>query len=460
MLTNLWAGSTGGLDRYMELCGKFFQASHTDIPLEASSQAAKQASLFEVTDERIGLNLIERQGQDNASFRISGSLVNGHAWWHQYTDGEITSYDAINDAVSILEASGVKNVLLNIESQGGQVTGVARAAKSLARLGSKTNVKVHIDNFAMSAGIWLAVSPKSPISASEMAQVGSIGVFAAYPDYSEQLAKEGIRYHVFSAGREKGFGFGGTPFTVEEKESIQKDVDTANNFFLTHVSTCRNLMMSETDKWAEAQTFYAGEAKAVGLIDQVADLEEVLGSFTASKPNGDKAMLISEEKMARIFAGEAPETVLTSEELAHYMASNQPAVTEEPAQAEPVAAAVAPDEPVASAAVLTVEDAKAIGRLEAKLEIAQEANAALAVKVEALQAETSALLEVAQVAVTNLQVALQQPKESKSSAAGVLAQFNDLQAMRIERFKPGRKSSASSVTQEPGISIPNPLRPN
>lgn len=174
MLTNLWAGSTGGLDRYMELCGKFFQASHTDIPLEASSQAAKQASLFEVTDERIGLNLIERQGQDNASFRISGSLVNGHAWWHQYTDGEITSYDAINDAVSILEASGVKNVLLNIESQGGQVTGVARAAKSLARLGRKTNVKVHIDNFAMSAGIWLAVSPKSPISASEMAQVGSM----------------------------------------------------------------------------------------------------------------------------------------------------------------------------------------------------------------------------------------------------------------------------------------------
>ena len=32
----------------------------------------------------------------------------GHAWWHQYTDGEITSYDAINDAVAILAESEVK----------------------------------------------------------------------------------------------------------------------------------------------------------------------------------------------------------------------------------------------------------------------------------------------------------------------------------------------------------------
>ena len=452
MLTNLWAGSTSGLDRYMELCGKFFHASHTDMKLEASSKTIKQANLFQVDEERPGLGLLSRQGE-NVEFRITGSLVNGHAWWHQYTDGEITSYDAINDAVAILAESEVKNVLLSIESTGGQVTGVGKAAKSLERLSRTMKVKVHVDNYAMSAGLWLAVSPKATISASEMAQIGSIGVFAAYPDYSEALAKEGIKYHVFTAGREKGYGFGGTEFTHEEKESLQKSVETANNFFLTHVSRSRSLMMSETDKWAEAQVFYAGEAKAVGLIDQVADLEDVLGSFTASKPNGD-SMKISQEKLDQIFAGAAPETVLTAEELVLYTASLQaPATPETTEVVEEVAEA--PAEPG-----LTTEDAKMIGRLEAQLEIAKDQLASALAAQETLKADISSLLEVAQVAVGNLQVALQQPKETKTTVVGVLAQFTELQGMRAERFKPGRNSSANAETQQPVVQVPNPLRPH
>ena len=101
-----------------------------------------------------------------------------------------------------------------------------------------------------------------------------------------------------------------------------------------------------------------------------------------------------------------------------------------------------------------------IGRLEAQLEIAKDQLASALAAQETLKADISSLLEVAQVAVGNLQVALQQPKETKTTVVGVLAQFTELQGMRAERFKPGRNSSAFAETQQPVVQVPNPLRPH
>jgi hypothetical protein len=53
----------------------------------------------------------------------------------------------------------------------------------------------------------------------------------------------------------------------------------------------------------------------------------------------------------------------------------------------------------------------------------------------------ASLLTVAQVAVGNLQVALQRPREAKSTAAEVVAQFNELQGDMAKRFKTGQQTT-------------------
>lgn len=454
MLVNIWAGSGDSFLRFREMDAKYFQENRMSAGDYITPHAEKLASVLQVDEERPGLNLIKTHGYGNATLSISGSLVNRHAWWHPYMVGEITSYEALKDAVNILlEQKDIQNVLLLVDSGGGQVTGLSAASKSISALGKKKEMKVHVDSVAASAGYWLASAAQKEITASEMAQVGSIGVFAAYMDYSEALEKEGVKYHVISAGKEKAYGFPGSKFTEEEIAALQKSVDKTNNFFLTHVSKTRGLSMSKTDDWAEAQIFYAGEAKVVGLVDKVADLDGVLGSFAAVKPKeGMKAMNISEEKLAKILSGAAPETVLTPEELAEYMAEVTKPVEPESVQ-EPVASVTEPED------TMTTDSAKQIGRLEAKLEFEVEKSAAYAEKIASLTADIGSLLEVAQVAVTNLQVALQQPKDTKSTVSGVLAQFNSLQELRAERFKPGRTSSSASSTEEIKLA-PHPLRPN
>ena len=324
MKPKIWAGSGTSLELYLSALEKYHGEPPQASIVEASipPHIASQFDLDEKEDAgRLGLIVLDADGQGNATLNISGSLVARHAWWHEWFAGEITSYEVIQDAVDILlNSKETKNVLIQVDSPGGMVTGLDVAGKALESLARRKNVKVHVDNLAASAGYWLASAPKAPLTASRMAEVGSIGVIAIYEDYSKWLEDEGIKYHVIHAGKEKAYGFGGTEFTEEEIASLQKSVDTTNNFFLTHVSKARNLKLSDSEKWAEGKVFYAGEAKTLGLIDEVSDLSRVIGSFTAANPKKGETM-IPEEKLARILAGEAPETVLTPQELKAYDAS-------------------------------------------------------------------------------------------------------------------------------------------
>ena len=451
---HIWMGTGEALSAYLTTAAKYDQAFSTlQEPEEDEFDP-----LFGVDTSSIGLPYLEKFG-NTAVLTLAGSMVNSHDWWHPYAVGHVVSYDAMKDAVNILVAAqDVSRVIVRIESGGGMVSGLDSTAKYMRKLMLNKSVVVHTDTAAMSAAYWLASSfPR--IAASPMAQIGNIGTMALIPDLSGMYDKMGVKFHLFKAGKQKGYGISETEFTEEEKAFFQSHVEKSNNFFLTHVSTHRNLMMSETDKWAEAQSFFAGEAKAVGLVDDVATLEELIGSLTASTNNGESNMPISAEKLAQIQAGAAPETVLTQAELATYMASltvaEEPAVEPEPEQ---TSASTTVTEPTAA------EDfnmARELGRAEAKNELLESQLADQQAKNESMKAQVDGLMVVAQAAVQNLQTALQLPKEVKASAAEITAQFNELKTKMESRFPSGRVSSSTAETQEPVVSahVPHPFRP-
>ena len=452
---DIWAGTGDSLQRFLDLKAKWSDKIQASSPHDHEDMDPS----FNVSSNRAGLMHLERNG-NTAVLKVQGSLVNGHQWWHEFVVGELTSYSALKDSIKILQDDAtISNVLVQVDSGGGSVAGVDSAGRALKSLSSTKNVTVHTENIAGSAGYWLACSA-GKLYASPMALIGNIGTMALLPDASEAYAKAGIKFHLFKAGKEKGYGFAETEFTEDEIKSIQSYVDNSNNFFLTHVSRSRNLMMSETDSWAEAKTFFAGEAKAVGLIDGVATLEEVIGNMFASTTTGDNPMPISQEKLALIAAGAAPETVLTQAELAFYLdassTDNEPA-----AVVEPEASA---EEPVVEPEATTKDDltmAIQLGRAEGKIEDLEAKLASATESKNAMDTQMSSLLVVAQAAVGNLQVALQKPKELKSSAPELLAQFNELQTEMKARFPVGRKSSAASDTAPLDLAaqVPHPLRP-
>lgn len=471
----LWAGDGDSLKLYLDLKDQYEQGnlsatSDLRARIPTYNDDDEKLNPFGVSDSRIGLMHLERMG-NTAVMHIQGSLVNGHQWWHYFTVGDITSYDSLKDAADIIRSSDdVSRVILMVNSGGGHVAGLDSTTSFLKQAFATKTVVVHSDVYMGSAAYWLG-SSFGKIYASPMAQIGNIGTMALLPDYSEALEKSGVKFHLFKAGREKGYGIPQTAFSEDELAHFQKYVEKSNNFFLSHVSRHRNVMLSDVDKWGEAQTFFAGEAKAVKLIDEVATLQEVIGSLTASTTNGDSGMVISQEKQAAITAGAAPESVLTTAELAHYQAQlaanpdegeNPDADPKNPEenQGNPE---TAPEPTASSEPVPTASDmqlAKELGRAEAKIEALTEQLEVLTAKVESSKAQMESLTVVAQAAVANLQTALQLPKEAKASAADILAQYNSLTEQMKARFPVGRQSSAHSETAPLDVKpkIPHPVR--
>jgi signal peptide peptidase SppA len=401
---------------------------------------------FDCLTDRKGLYLLERVG-DKAILKVHGSLTNAYVWWHEYMAGQVTSYEAIKDALMICaDDTAIKSIYMDFATGGGVVRGLDTASEMIKRVGAIKPVFAHTDSHAFSAGYWLACTAKQ-VTASRMAEIGSIGTLIVLENYTGAAEMSGVKYHVFRAGEFKALGLPYEDLTEKAAAYIQDNLEKTNKFFLEHVSRNRNLMMSDRPQWGEGQTFFAEAGMAVGLIDRVTTLAELIGSGASQPLTSDQRryeMKISPEKLAQIAAGADPQSVLSAEELIQYQASlaGEPeAVAEVPAVAvvvaeeqEPVAQAVAGD----VAALL-----KETGKLEAKLE---DANAKLAeaetAKV-AMQGQMDALQAVAQAAVANLQNALQLPKEAKSSPVEIVAQYTELQTMMATRF------NRQQVTQVP-----------
>ncbi|WP_299313136.1 S49 family peptidase [uncultured Halomonas sp.] len=404
---------------------------------------------FNVLTDRKGLSILERYG-DKAVVKVHGSLTNAWSWWHDVFPGYVTSYEAIRDALAIAgNEQGVNEIYMDFATGGGGVRGLDTTSDMIRRVNAVKPVYAHTDSHSFSAGYWLASSARR-VTASRMAEVGSIGTLMVLENYSEAAAKQGVKYHVFRAGEFKAIGLPFEDLSEEHAAYLQANLEKTNSFFLEHVSRYRNLMLSDRQAWAEGKTFFAEEAKTVGLIDGITTLADLLGSSASTTITSDQRrfeMTISPEKLAQIQAGADPKEVLTADELKIYQASlsapeagaQTPAGEEKPA--EPTAEAPA----VATVAGDLAAALKENGKLEAKLEAAQADNECLKQALAGVEASQAALLVVAQAAVANLQVALGQPKEAKGSATEVLAQYTELQGQMASRFKTGQQTTTPTA---------------
>lgn len=457
-----WAG-TQEAHHILALCEEKYSCERPDLKAFFDGDDTIRHPDFSVPVSRKGLLLLERHS-DVAVIKVHGTLVSSHQWWHAYEVGNVTSYEAISDALQIAAMEqGVKEIYLDEASGGGYTRGVDVVSQLINRIDKIKPVFAHTDSHMLSAAYWLGCSARR-ITASRMAEVGSIGTYAVVRNISRAVKAAGVDYYIFKAGKYKGVGAEQIEMSEEAKAYFQDNVEKANRFFLEHVSLRRNLLMSEQDNWAEGRTFFAEEAKAAGLIDRVASLADLIGSG-ASKPttsdNRRSEMDISAEKLAQIAAGADPESVLTAEELTQYKATLQkPDTTGEvkpSTQAEgDQAGTQAEGEPAVQASVDSqsnlAEMAKLLkenGRLEAKLEDLQAKHAALQKELESRDSQLSALLAVAQTANNMLQTALGKPKVSKSSPAEVVAQYNELQAEMAARFKVGQQTKLPTEDQTP-----------
>ncbi len=213
-----------------------------------------------------------------ATIQIKGPLVNSDSPFLEMFG--VTGYPEVRDA--LIEAAGnpeVRQILLDIDSGGGQVSGVADTAKLIRMINDKVKPVTAYAETMASAAYWLG-SAAGEVYASKSSMVGSIGVIATFSEYSKANEMEGRTVTVVRAGKHKALANANEPLTEAARAQIQSMVDSAYSVFIDHVAEMRGVTYEVADKvLGDGQEFFGKASLKVGLVDGITSYDALVSDL-------------------------------------------------------------------------------------------------------------------------------------------------------------------------------------
>lgn len=395
---------------------------------------------------------------------IKGALVNADVPDDIASLFGVTTYPGIQRAlVRAAQDSKVANILLDVNSGGGAVSGLPETSDLMEKVGKVKPIHTYSGNSMASGAYWLGVHGQT-ITGSRAGVVGSIGVIRVHTEYSKQLEQDGIKATVFRAGRFKALGQPVEALTPEAEAQIQAHLDHVYSVFVEHVSTKRGVPYTEADQgMAQGQEFFGIGAVRAGLIDELGTFEDVLSRLqqegkSAATPQRSLTMQsrasLTEAQLAALQegAGGLDAAASVENEPANVDAGAQENTgaesdqggDEAPAAAAAEAAAAKPDEGVV--AYLREE---LVRTNEKVIQLSTEMNV-LRASQSALAAVQVPMQEIVQASVARMRVALGMPAVdvSKLSGEALLAEHKSLSEQFSAQFKSGGVAAVAPTAEQ------------
>jgi len=193
----------------------------------------------------------------------------------------ISSYDTLGRNIAAAAAdSGVRGILLEIDSHGGEVDGLFDLADKITTARSRKPIWAIANESSFSAAYAIAAATQR-ILAPRSAMLGSIGVIALHIDQSKFDAKLGVKYTAIHAGARKNEFSQHQPLSDSARARVQELVDSHYGLFVGHVERARGIS-AEKVRATEAGIFTVQEAVKLGLADGIAGLEETIAQMEAT----------------------------------------------------------------------------------------------------------------------------------------------------------------------------------
>ena len=219
---------------------------------------------------------------------IKGPLTNRDSFFNRFFG--VTSYGAIRDALLYAaQNTGVKAILLDIDSGGGAVNGVADVGTLIRSIDKGVKpVYAFTDGTMASAAYWLGCSAREVYS-SNVSTVGSIGVIATHMEFSKQLKEDGVGVTVVRAGEFKALANSVEPLTDKAKAQLQGQLNAAYQVFVEHVADCRGVPFTQCDStMAQGREFFGKEAFVAGLVDGIETFDTAMNKIAVKLLDNEK----------------------------------------------------------------------------------------------------------------------------------------------------------------------------
>ena len=216
-----------------------------------------------------------------------------------------SNYRSIGEALDTLLAMEFPPpTVLKIDSPGGMVDGLQAVVAKVTQLAERTMVVAVVEGCCCSAAYRIA-SQAGTIVATVDSEIGSIGTFWQFIDYSEAFKQAGLRSVNLTTGPFKGLGAIGDAITPEQEAFLQERVDSMNQLFLDDVTAGRGLTGTALEAVADGRFWPADESINLGLIDQIGSMADVLSAIRSQK---QEALNMPKEKLRPVGAQANAET--------------------------------------------------------------------------------------------------------------------------------------------------------
>ena len=191
-------------------------------------------------------------------------------------------------AVALRQAladESVSQILIDIDSPGGSVYGVAELADEIVAARAQKPIIAIANSLAASAAYWIGCSA-SEFYVTPGGEVGSIGVWQAHFDYSQALAAEGVTPTLISAGTYKVEGNPYAPLEPEAQAFMQSRVDDYFLAFSKAVAKGRGVPIAQVrNGMGQGRVLGADAALEQNMVDGIVTLDEAIRKILANVGN-------------------------------------------------------------------------------------------------------------------------------------------------------------------------------
>lgn len=199
-----------------------------------------------------------------------------------------------------LADESVSQILIDIDSPGGSVYGVAELADEIASARGQKPVVAIANSLAASAAYWIGACA-AEFYVTPGGEVGSIGVWQAHQDYSRAMDEAGVTTTLISAGKFKVEGNPYAPLSEEAHGFMQSRVDDYYAAFTKAVAKGRGVSIAQVrDSMGQGRVLGADAALSSHMVDGVATLDDVINKMRravriSSKPRASRLAIAQKE---------------------------------------------------------------------------------------------------------------------------------------------------------------------
>lgn len=220
------------------------------------------------------------------------------------------------DIQSALDNKYVRGIVLDINSPGGEATGINELGKLIRSGRAIKPIKAYAGGTMASAAYWLG-SAAGEVIIDDTAALGSIGVLMSYLDTSARDAKSDVRTVeiVSSQSPDKRIN----PATDEGRAKVQAIVDALAEVFVSAVAANRG---TTTEKvladFGRGGVLIGAAAVKAGMADRIGSLESVIAELAGSASDSKRNTTMSTGNKGQV-------TVSSTEDLRNALAAGHTA---------------------------------------------------------------------------------------------------------------------------------------